>query len=87
MRQHRQLRRLRRIYNLNIPADITSGELIADIEVKCSNKTENYSQNLGNYEGFSTATINQSVDSTAQSATITVKLDGTVVYTCDVVFN
>ena len=73
--------------NLNIPADITSGELIADIEVKCSNKTENYSQNLGNYEGFSTATINQSVDSTAQSATITVKLDGTVVYTCDVVFN
>ena len=73
--------------NLNVPADITSGELVADIEVKCTNKTENYTQNLGDYEKFSTATINQTVDSKAQSATITVKLDGTVVYTCDVVFN
>ena len=70
--------------NLNVPADITSGELVADIEVKYSNKTENYTQNLGNYEEFSTATINQTVDSKAKSATITVKLDGTVVYTCDV---
>ena len=70
-----------------ISPDITSGELIADIEVQCVDKTENYSQKLGNYESFSSATISKSVDSTAQSAIISIKLDGNEVYSYKIVFS
>ena len=70
-----------------ISPDITSGELIADIEVQCIDKIESYSQKLGNYESFSSATISKSVDSTAQLAIISIKLDGEEVYSYKIVFS
>lgn len=70
----------------NIPEGVTGGTLIANIAVTCAAKTESYTQNLGSLEAFTSKTISQTVDSTAQYAIITITLDDEAIYTAPKVY-